>query len=305
MVLLAQEDGNMNLASRLRCFVAGRTEAELNPDHVPLARNDFRRTRQFLAPQVFAMGGDLPDPPPTELVTRERWEHVIHLADDVALRSSSYSGATITRMSELSYAWLRSFPEDASNAPFMHEVALGSFEEFEATTFVALHGFYRQALGSLRNAVELMTHAAALAVRSDAERFAGWREARVDLRFQDSRRALLKAAADLEGRVVPASVFSEAPAAWARRVYKRLCGYAHSEAGQDNAAFWESNGPVYRPETYRQTEEELRETVAYCCVCMRLGWPDFHLGLELRDTVANPGPSWADVAPGVLAFLEA
>jgi hypothetical protein len=90
----------MNLRS-LRAFITGRTDNELNPDHVALRRNDFRRTRTFLAPHVFAIGGDLPNPPPTELVDRERWEHVMHLADDVALRSSSYSGASAARMSQL------------------------------------------------------------------------------------------------------------------------------------------------------------------------------------------------------------
>jgi hypothetical protein len=144
----------------------------LNPDFVPLGRNDFRRTRAFLAPHIFAIGGDLPDPPATDLLDPERWNHVMHLADDVALRSSSYSGAVTARMSELAYAWLRSFPTDPAHAPFMHEVALGAHEEFEAATFIALNGFYRQALGSLRSAVELMTHAAALSVTNDVSQYA-------------------------------------------------------------------------------------------------------------------------------------
>jgi hypothetical protein len=293
----------MNLRS-LRAFITGRSDNELNPDHVALRRNDFRRTRTFLAPHVFAIGGDLPDPSPTELVDRERWEHVMHLADDVALRSSSYSGASTARMSQLAYAWLCALPDNPDDAPFMHEVALGAFEEFEATTFIALHGFYRQALGSLRNAIELMTHAAALAVEQDHARFADWRTARIELRFQQSRATLAQSATALERNVQPSSVFADQPTAWARRLYKRLCGYAHSEAGQDNAAFWESNGPVYRTETHRQTEQELREVVAYCCVCMKLGWSDFQLLPELRDTLAQPNADWADVAAGSLAFAD-
>lgn len=294
----------MNPMRRFHCFITGRTEGELSPDHIPLARNDFRRTRQFLAPHVFAIGGDLPDPPSTDLVERERWEHVMHLADDAALRSSSYSGSSITRMSDLAYGWLRSFPDDPDEAAFMHEVALGAFEEFEATTFLSLHGFYRQALGSLRNALELMTHAAALAVQRDAVRLNDWRQARIELRFRESRSALSNAAGDLEASVQPASVFSNDRAAWATRLYRRLSGYAHSQAGQDNAAFWESNGPVYRGVIHRQVEVELREVVAYCCVCMRLGWSGFRLRAELRDTLTNPGMPWADVALGTLAFLE-
>jgi hypothetical protein len=108
----------------------------------------------------------------------------------------------------------------------------------------------------------------------------------------------------LERTVQPASVFADQPTAWARRLYKRLCGYAHSQAGQDNTAFWESNGPVYRPEARGQTERELREVVAYCCVCMKLGWHDFQLLPELRDTLAQPNAGWADVAAGSMAFIE-
>lgn len=198
---------------RLRAFVTGRTDNEFNPDHVALGRNDFRRTRTFLAPHVFASGGDLPDPRPTELISRERWEHVMHLADDVALRSSSYSGASTARMSDLAYAWLRALPDNPDDAPFMHQVALGAFEEFEATTFIALHGFYRQALGSLRNAIELMTHAAALAVEQDHARFADWRAASVELRFQQSRATLARHATTLERNVQPAvsSLISREP----------------------------------------------------------------------------------------------
>jgi hypothetical protein len=80
---------------RLAAFLTGRTEQELNPDFVRLARKAFRRTRAFLGPHIFAVGGDVPDPPATQLIDRERWNHVMHLADDVALRSSSYSAPSL------------------------------------------------------------------------------------------------------------------------------------------------------------------------------------------------------------------
>jgi hypothetical protein len=192
-------------------------------------------------------------------------------------------------------------PDDA---PFMHEVALGAHEEFEAAAFISLSGFYRQALGSLRNAFELITHAAALAVANDAERYVRWREAKVEPRFRDSRNTLLAHADALEHVVAAASVFGDLPDGWARRLYRRLCGYAHSQAGSDNAVFWESNGPVYRPTIHRQCEVELREVVAYASICMKLGWQGFRLNPESRDTLVNPGPSWTDVAPGVLSYID-
>jgi hypothetical protein len=47
--------------------------------------------------------------------------------------------------------------------PYAPEPAYLVAEEFEASEFMALHGYYRQALGVLRNALETMVHAAALA----------------------------------------------------------------------------------------------------------------------------------------------
>lgn len=286
----------------LRAFLLGRTPSELNPDHVRLPRLDYRRTRCFLAPHVFAFGGDTPDP--SDLMDQEHWEHVMHLADDVALRTSSHTGSAAAGMSALAYAWLLAFPEDPADAPYVHEVALSAHEEFEAMTFIALHGFYRQALGCLRNAVELMTHAAALAIRDDKATFDRWRAGEVELRFRESRETLLANTADLERRVAPASVFGDDDTSWSRRLYKRLSGYTHSEAGRDNAAFWESNGPVYRPQTHLLGEAEMREVVAYCALCMKLGWNGFVLG-DLDELLVEPGDDWSDVAPSVKAFIEA
>lgn len=288
----------------LRGLISGRTASELDPDHVRLARLDYRRARTFLAPHVFAIGGDIPDPDPNDLMERGRWEHVMHLADDVALRTSSYTGSAAARMSSLAYTWLLSFPDDPDDAPYVHEVALGAHEEFEAMTFIALHGFYRQSLGCLRNAFELMTHAAALALRADKPTFERWRAAEIELRFRESRETLLTNATDLERMVAPASVFGDTELSWSRRLYKRLSGYAHSQAGRDNAAFWESNGPVYRPQTHLLAEAEMREIVAYCALCMKLGWPGFALG-DLDEVLAEPGDEWSDVASGVRAFIEA
>lgn len=287
----------------LRAFLSGRTPSELNPDHVRLSRLDYPRTRCFLAPHVFAIGGDIPDPDPNDLMEVRRWEHVMHLPDDVALRSSSYTGSVAARMSSLAYVWLLAFPDDPNDAPYVHEVALSAHEGFEAMTFIALHGFYRQALGCLRNAVELMTHAAALAIRDDQATFNRWRAGEVELRFRESRETLLANTGDLERLVTPASVFGDADTSWSRRLYKRLSGYAHSEAGRDNAAFWESNGPVYRPQTHLLAETEMREVIAYCALCMKLGWNGLALG-DLDQVLSEPGDEWSDVAPGVRAFIE-
>jgi hypothetical protein len=56
---------------------------------------------------------------------------------------------------------------------------------------------------------------------------------------------------------------------WLALLYRRLCAYAHSQAGFNNADFWKSNGPVYRPRADTLILDELQETVEICCVISR------------------------------------
>jgi hypothetical protein len=71
------------------------------------------------------------------------------LPTDVALKSSSYEGSTISRLATLDSEWIFSWP-DPGEAPFMEEVSLLAGEEFNALVFSAMHGYYRQAIGWLR-----------------------------------------------------------------------------------------------------------------------------------------------------------
>jgi hypothetical protein len=130
------------------------------------------------APHLFAWPDeDEPGsyPPPTDLVPKEQWDHLMILPTDVALKSSSYEGSTIPRLATLDSAWIFSWPEPGE-APFMEEVSLLAGEEFNALVFNALHGYYRQAIGCLRNAIETLIAAAALAVTGNQELFNWWRK---------------------------------------------------------------------------------------------------------------------------------
>jgi len=79
-------------------------------DGVDLQDGDFRRLRRYLAPHLFAWPDeDEADayPPPTDLVPEEQWDHLMTLPTDVALKSSSYEGSTIS-------AWPRSIRTGSS-----------------------------------------------------------------------------------------------------------------------------------------------------------------------------------------------
>ena len=74
-------------------------------DRVSLSGRDFRSERQHLAAHVFALGGDIPDPAPDNLVSEEAWRDLIDLLTDVLLRATSYAGGVVDHLRELISCW--------------------------------------------------------------------------------------------------------------------------------------------------------------------------------------------------------
>ena len=209
------------------------------------------------------------------------------LPTDVALRSSSYEGSTIARLATLESQWIYSWPEVGA-APFMEEASLLVDEEFDALVFNVLHGYYRQAISCLRNALETMMTAAALAVTNNRELFDRWRKGEERIGFRRARRWLRDSTegTKIDGDIAPHSVFGDDDSSWTNSRYARLCSYAHSQGGYNNADFWESNGPIFVPGALSVVEQEFRETLALSYLLLRLGWPTYQPGPGPKAIVA-------------------
>ena len=122
-------------------------------------------------------------PPPDDLIHEKAWDGIVVLPTDVLLKSTSYEGALVARLWSLHSDWIFSWPE-VNTAPFVDEVSLLLVgEEFDALVFNAVHGYYRQAIGCLRNALELMTTSAGLAVTNNAALFKKWQEDGQEISF--------------------------------------------------------------------------------------------------------------------------
>ncbi len=274
-------------------------------DRLDLPPDDFRRMRALLAPHVFADPGTGHDLPPTELVSEETWADVVDLPTDVALRTSSHQGRTLDGLHSLEVGWVFSWP-DPGEAPFMDEPALLAGEEFDAVVFNAVHGYYRQAIGCLRNALEVLTVAAGLAVTDNRRLCERWRDGQ-EISFGQARTWLRDSAVGrkVDRVALPSSVLGDGNSAWLKRVYARLCGYAHSRAGYNNADFWESNGPVYVPRALQVVEEELRETLVISYLLLRLAWPEFRATDAVHALLADPRPRWAEFVTLLRSWLLA
>lgn len=155
-------------------------------DLTALPPDDFRATRRYLDPDAFALWPEdepLEYPPPSDLIDEERWDHMMSLTTHVLLESTSYGGATVNRICDLASDWIFSWPA-VGQAQFMEEPSLLAGEEFEALVFNAVHGWYRQAIGCLRNALETLTAAAALSThRRGNQMFQEWRDGDREVKF--------------------------------------------------------------------------------------------------------------------------
>jgi hypothetical protein len=228
------------------------------------------------------------------------------LPDDVALMTSSHQGSDIEAMHALSSAFLEATYLGAEAVgPFMQTPTIFANDEFAALVFITLSGYYRQALACLRNAVEVVTHAAACACRNDEAGLARWLDGQTEPTFGRSCRTLhdtYPEPQDSDGY----SIFGRKrdDAAWARRIYSRLCGYAHSRGGSTNVDLWQSNGPIRVPSVVVSVLEQLREVAAFVSLEILVAHPDFVMPSAIRALYFDPGDEWASAAQLTVPLLR-
>jgi hypothetical protein len=137
-----------------------------------LIEGRFREQRVYLSPEAFADSGDGIGAP-TDLIDQSTWMHLMDLPTDVVLETTDHFGAMFRAMASLSYMWISAIEvkQPATNLPMAFDAYLDAYDEFEAAPFVAAHGWYRQATAGLRNALEVMTHAARYAIRGEPAKY--------------------------------------------------------------------------------------------------------------------------------------
>jgi hypothetical protein len=231
--------------------------SKLNPQ-------DFRAHRLVLDPCDFALGDDEPDQEPTDLISQDVWEHITTLPGDVAIRTSSHQSTRIAHLYELQLGWLQSMPATGALSGAMLEAS----DNFDAATFNLLHGYYRQAIGGLRDAVEVVTLGCVCEIDADTEAWAHWETGDAAkfkivcdrLQRLPTVEALEKEARSRASTSLYAGDDGNGRNAWARSLYQRLSSFSHSRGDTTNAHLWESNGPVYSAAGLRQSYHAFLET---------------------------------------------
>ena len=267
----------------------------------PLPLNDFRAVRVVLELQDFALAPEI-EQPPSDLINEDTWHSIMNLPDDVSIQTSNHHGRQFKQMNELTGAWIEAIGE---NQDCLFESMLDSFDEFEAVTFNSLHGFYRQAIGSLRNALELVTIGAYCQVCTESTKFAQWRSGQIEISFRSACDGLSGTTAvqllnsHLRG-IVGDSIFDQKnktyAGGWARRLYSELSNYVHSRPDFTNADMWASNGPVYEPKAFELTVEMLLQVYTLCYILVKVGRPSFVLPIPCKELFKLGTLAWMKIA---------
>lgn len=233
---------------------------------------DWRSHRKLLDPDVFLDGSN---PPPTDLVDPDVWNYLIHLADHVSITTSNHHGAQLKRLFLLERGWVEAIGDRPS---FLGTAMVDVMDDFTASMFLLIHGFYRQSISALRSVIETTTVGAYLELLDDTGGFEAWRSGQ-DIGFgraADLIRGVASIAA-YETRLRAAAqddLFSQrsqvSPGGWARRLYAHLCEYTHSRPGSTNSDLWRSNGPIYVRKNVNLVAGLYAETYALAMLIVRI-----------------------------------
>ncbi len=208
---------------------------------------DPRHTRDKLPPEAFAISeGD--DPPPTDPIADDVWSSIVHLPDDVSLRTSDYDGTLIGEAHELWSEWTSIGlalayldPNDPSRLSNLCSFIV--IDELQASLYLALTGYYRQSIGGLRLALEAgLVSAYFSSGAAGSANVKDWIEGALDLQANMMRQKLIS-------QVPYKHIATMMPDhGWIHSLTRQLNKYSHAGMPTSNVEFWHSNGPIYVPE---------------------------------------------------------
>lgn len=162
-------------------------------------------------------------------------------------------------------------------------------DDFAASIMSLMHGFYRQAVGTLRSALEIMVFACLCQLTSDQKAWKAWESGKKEFDFNQTRHNLMKvrvvgtledrAKADT-GRTMFADKNRSDPGGWATSLHRHLSNFIHARGNTSNGRIWESNGPIYSGEGMRTGYHSYLETYALLLLLAKISYPSLIMPRE-------------------------
>lgn len=285
------------------------------------AHDDFRLRRWKLPPEAFAIAPEK-EPDPSDLIDKKTWSSIVTNPDDVSIRTTDHHGTTFRRVYDIWGYWV-AFTLDLQSVvqnPRYDALALACLnvgDELQASTHIALTGFYRQAIAGLRSALEGTVVGAYFRAYPDGKKFAEWADGHRGGRlwWREVRKKL--------GKVSPYSLFEQpddefpllGEAGWVNFLYDRLSTFSHGrpfytdEDGNQipttNVGLWDgSNGPIYERRSVRMWSVYYFDVALACLSIVGLAEPRvLHVRrpteLTYLDFVSRLA-EWTEARPGVV-----
>jgi hypothetical protein len=233
----------------------------------------------LLPNEVFALvNGKRPGS--TDLVAEDIWNGIMHLPDDVAMTTSNHHGSQLAALYSLWGDWVEAMSDEHDE---LFTGMLDAADCFQASTFDALHGYYRSALSNLRCAIELVAIGAVGNLLPNDRDYVRWKKQNVgSLPFASCIRKLrgvTKARA-------PTLMFK--PNGWIEALYNELCAYTHSRPASSDGEMWNSNGPIYVRAAINMVFELQESIYATCYLLAKVGRPALALPTASEYLLTTP-----------------
>lgn len=220
----------------------------------------------------------------TDLIPEEQWHELMSWPTDVLLRTTDQHGGQLAQLNGLWSRWVQTLPVKQEKAPFIFNAAWDAADDFNASTFSAAHGYYRQGLANLRSALEGMTLAARFSQKQDIKGLEAWLSGEKEPpNFGNARDILAPALGSAITDVL-------------RKLYKELSKYTHSGPGGSNADLWSSNGPVFVPSSFEKVYRCFRDVMAMDLVLLAIGCPGFAIPEIVLPLYETPDTAWSHSA---------
>jgi hypothetical protein len=250
-----------------------------------LPSTDFRAKRMVLEPDDYGLTDGLPDPAPTDLIDQSVWHGIMDLPDDVVIRTTSHQGSRINLLYELWAGWLEVMPTEG----IVTQAMLDCSDDFASATMLLLHGFYRQAIGTLRSALETMLFSCLCQITGNLQRWSSWKKGKEELSFVNNRhdmrktdiiRSLEVRAQAATGRTLFADKNGADPGGWATSLHARLSNFIHARGNQTNADIWGSNGPIYSAQGMKLGYHNQLETYVLLLLMAKIATPSIDMPIH-------------------------
>ena len=243
-----------------------------------LDKSDFRRYRVKLDPDDFANFNANSDPPPSDLIKEDNWKSITNLTDDVSIITSDYRGSFIDISWESWGFWNGFLSEYEELNPGFKDtaqswVSVDIADDFNGSIYNALVGFYRISFTALRSAVEYSAIGLYLSKESQSL-FDDWKNGDAQLGFGLASDNLVSRNAVHEVLFKQYNPTIGQIGGLARRLYERLCQYAHSVPGFTDAGMRQSNGPIFVDEAFVIWYNLYVQVYFFSLICLILGEPN-------------------------------